>query len=110
MIVGQGPVSHGMGPGLFYRRHSGLRTIRGGICSGGRLRLATLRQLRLLGYQRIVSSLAFWRKLSFVSLPNMGLLPSPSKNHKLSPSSLSANPAGDFHGNGKEPPPEGCSE
>lgn len=58
---------------LFYRRHSGLRTMRGGICWGRRLRSPIRWQLRLLGYQRIVKSFALRRNLSLVSQSNIRL-------------------------------------
>jgi hypothetical protein len=54
-----------------YRRHSGLRTIRGGIIWGGRRWLAAPAQQRLLGYHRRKKSLVFRRKPSFFILPNM---------------------------------------
>jgi hypothetical protein len=59
-----------------YRRHSGLRTISGGINCGGRRRLPTLIQHRLLGYQRRIKSFVFRRKPSFFRLVNMSLLDS----------------------------------
>ena len=46
-----------------YRRHSGLRTISGGMCCGFNRLPCMLAQLRLLGYQPIVNSsgsIPFW--------------------------------------------------
>lgn len=60
-----------------YRRHSGLRTISGGICCGGRLRLPIRMQLRPLGYQRSVKSLVFRRNPSFRSLLNISIFRRP---------------------------------
>jgi hypothetical protein len=54
-----------------YLRHSGLRTIRGGIIWGGRRWLAVLAQHRLLGYHRRKKSFVLRRKPSFFILPNM---------------------------------------
>lgn len=52
-------------------RHSGLRTIKGGICWGLPLRLPLLTQLLLLGYQRMLSSLIFKGSLVFSNLLNI---------------------------------------
>ena len=52
-------------------RHSGLRTIRGGISCGGRRRFPTVILQRLLGYQRRKKSFVFRRKPSFFGLLNM---------------------------------------
>lgn len=53
------------------RRHSALRTINGGICSGLTFRLAVLTQLLLLGYQRMVNNLIFKGSLFFFNLLNI---------------------------------------
>jgi hypothetical protein len=59
-----------------YRRHSGLRTISGGINCGGRRWFPRLREQRLLGYQRRIKSFVFRSKPSFFRLVNMSLLDS----------------------------------
>ena len=56
---------------VFYRRHSALRTINGGMCSGLTFRLRALAQLLLLGYQRIVNGSIFKGNLFFLNLPNI---------------------------------------
>jgi len=58
------------GEGL-YRRHSALRTIRGGICWGFILRVADFAQLLLLGYQRIQNICGFIGMLRFLFRPNI---------------------------------------
>jgi hypothetical protein len=55
----------------FQRRHSALRTIKGGICWGLTFRLPGLTQLLLLGYQRIKNSFGFKDNLIFFSLANI---------------------------------------
>jgi len=57
-----------------YLRHSGLRTISGGIKWGGRRWLPLGRHERLLGYHRMRKSLVFSRSPSFFNLLNIGLL------------------------------------
>jgi hypothetical protein len=55
----------------FYRRQSGLRTIKGGICLGFLGAFWVLTQIMLLGYQRIVYSVGLKGSLSFLSFPNI---------------------------------------
>jgi hypothetical protein len=55
----------------FYRRHSGLRTIRGGIRFGLNLRRLLPPKLRLLGYQRIVKSWGLSINLAVFAVPNI---------------------------------------
>lgn len=61
----------------FYLRHSGLRTIRGGIRFGLNLRRLTLPKLRLLGYQRMVKSWGLSINFAVFAVPNIlkSLLP-----------------------------------
>ena len=54
-----------------YRRHSALRTIRGGITFGLDLIRLVPPKLRLLGYQRTVKSWGLSTVASFFSLPNI---------------------------------------
>jgi hypothetical protein len=54
--------------GPFHLRHSGFRTINGGICWGLILRLPVLTQLVLLGYQRTLRMLTFNGSLFFLVL------------------------------------------
>ena len=58
------------GEGL-YRRHSALRTIRGGICWGFILRVGDCAQLLLLGYQRLLKICGFMGMLRFLFRPNI---------------------------------------
>ena len=55
----------------FYRRHSALRTINGGICCGLTVRLPGFTQLLLLGYHRMANSLGFRNNLCFFNLANV---------------------------------------
>jgi hypothetical protein len=56
---------------MVYLRHSGLRTIRGGIRFGVNLRRRAEPKLRLLGYQRIVKSWDLSVNLAIFALPNI---------------------------------------
>ena len=65
------PACAGMTKGIDYRRHSALRTIRGGICWGFILCAATGEQLLLLGYQRMVKISGFMAAVRFFHLLNI---------------------------------------
>lgn len=58
-------------PAAGYLRHSAFRTINGGICSGLIPLFATLLQLLLLGYHRILKSSGFIGIPRFLRLPNI---------------------------------------
>lgn len=78
------------------RRHSALRTIKGGICLGLTLLLPCFTQLLSLGYQVMVNSAGFNSTLSFFSLANITvnlLVKQGDSNHTHL---LSANWEGDF--------------
>jgi len=70
----------------FYRRQSGLRTIKGGICLGFLEAFWVLTQVMLLGYQRIVYSVGLKGSLFFLIFPNISGC-SESKIIKAPPSS-----------------------
>ena len=65
------PACAGMTKGIDYRRHSALRTIRGGICWGFILCAAMWEQLLLLGYQRMVKISGLMEAERFFHLLNI---------------------------------------
>ena len=74
-----------------YRRHSALRTIRGGICWGGMFLCARLEQLLVLGCQRMVKISGFMGQCLFLLLPH---ITGPISNKRSTPSSIGQKDSG----------------